>query len=78
KLMLNHPFQGGNKRTSLLTTGAFLRVNGYQNEAQGTWTEGERNGTTKPEDAIVRTMTKRLSVEMLKEYFEGISEGVER
>lgn len=76
KLMLNHTFQAGNKRTSLLTAGAFLRINGYQMKPVEDGLEVKGNGMMKLEDAIVGTVTKRLNVDMLKEYFEAISEVV--
>ncbi|ERF69650.1 hypothetical protein EPUS_03642 [Endocarpon pusillum Z07020] len=78
KLMLNHPFQDGNKRTSLLTARVFLRINGYQMKPMEDGPEVKGNGTMKLEDAIVGTVTKRLDVGMLKEYFEAISEVVEK
>ncbi len=76
--MLNHPFQDGNKRTSLLAAGTFLRMNGYQMKPMGDGVEVKENGIMKLEDAIVGTVTKRLNVQMLKEYFEAISEVVEK
>jgi death-on-curing family protein len=81
KIMLNHVYQDGNKRTALLAAGLFLRLNGYgmiprENGCRLEATEdgtGEDLGITMLEDAIVGVVVRRLTVEMLGRYFEGIS-----
>ncbi len=73
KIMLNHAYQDGNKRTALLTAGAFLRLNGYKMIPRKDGLEIEGRGMIKLEDAIVGVVVKRFNVEMLMKYFEGIS-----
>ena len=73
KIMLNHAYQDGNKRTALLTAGAFLRLNGYEMIPRNHGFSIEGGDMIKLEDAIVGVVVKRLNVEMLMKYFEGIS-----
>ncbi|MCJ1364117.1 hypothetical protein MMC16_003226 [Acarospora aff. strigata] len=76
KIMLNHAYQDGNKRTALLTAGVFLRLNGYKMVPRKDGLEIEGRGMIKLEDAIVGVVVKRLNVEMLMKYLEGISSRV--
>lgn len=50
---------------------------GYKVKPRDDEMEVEGKGMMKLEDAIVGTVVKRLTVEMLKEYFEGISQVTE-
>ncbi len=54
-LVLNHPFQDGNKRTALTAAGLFLRFNGMN-------LEGSR---TDAENLVVDVAAKHLSVETI-------------
>ena len=76
KIMLNHAFQDGNKRTALLTAATFLRLNGYKMIPKGDGLEIEGKNIIQLEDMIVGVVVKRLNVEMLSKYFEGISRRV--
>jgi death-on-curing family protein len=76
KIMQNHPYRDGNKRTALLTAGTFLRVNGYKMEPPQDGLEVEGKGVMKLENAIVGVVVKELTVEMLMTYFQRISRPV--
>ena len=73
KIMLNHAYQDGNKRTALLAAGTFLRLNGYKLVPKEDGSEVERENINKLEDMIVGLVVKGLNVEMLSKYFEDIS-----
>lgn len=66
KVARNHPFQDGNKRTSLLAADVFLRLNGAHLSVGGDQAIDELA------DAQVNVVTSRWSGEELGRYYEKI------
>lgn len=75
KIILNHPYQDGNKRTALFAADAFLKVNGYilQTRPRGV-DDAELNDRLA--DAHVHVATKRWTAEDLGGVYESIAESV--
>ena len=66
KIMRNHAFQDGNKRTALSAAATFLRLNGYQMKPREDGLRVEEvKGRVKLEDAIVGVVVKELDVELV-------------
>lgn len=66
KVARNHPFQDGNKRTSLLAADVFLRLNGAHLNVGG------NKAIDELADAQVNVVTCRWSGEKLGRYYEQI------
>ncbi|KAF2760727.1 DOC family protein [Pseudovirgaria hyperparasitica] len=73
KLMLNHAFQDGNKRTALLAADMFLRVNGVR---LGLGVDRDGEGVYGLSRAQVDVTTRRWGVDDLARYYGGIARPV--
>ncbi|KAJ6444786.1 acetyltransferase (GNAT) family domain-containing protein [Purpureocillium lavendulum] len=76
KIILNHPYQDGNKRTALFAADAFLKANGYilQTKPHG---QDDAELDDHLADAHVHVATRRWTAEDLGRYYESIAERVE-
>ena len=75
KVMKNHAFQDGNKRTALLAGDMFLRVNGLKLR---TWAleGGERDGGCDGQsmaEVIVKVCTNKFTAEELGEVYRDVA-----
>lgn len=70
KIMKNHAFMNGNKRTALLAADMFLSVNGYQFQKSSPAHSNENQGIS---DALVAVTTKKWTIEQLGSYYESIA-----
>ncbi|EFR02265.1 hypothetical protein MGYG_05266 [Nannizzia gypsea CBS 118893] len=67
KIMKNHAYQDGNKRTALVAADMFLKINGHHLRG-GLCT---KNGTLA--DAQVALVTKQISTEELGRYYKSVA-----
>ncbi|KAK7539836.1 DOC family protein [Phyllosticta citribraziliensis] len=74
KIMKNHAFQDGNKRTALIAADIFLQMNGFRLEV----TEPPRAGEDYPlTTAHVRTATNQMGVEELAAFYKSVAKSIE-
>lgn len=74
KVMKNHPFPDGNKRTSLLAADAFLAINGFKLQP-----DKARDGSGQAlAEAQVKLCTDQSSVAEMAAYYESIAVPVGR
>ncbi|KAJ5373481.1 hypothetical protein N7517_005487 [Penicillium concentricum] len=70
RIMKNHAFQDGNKRTALMAADMFLKMNGYYLRkfpfAEDAHTEGLA-------EAHVAVVTKKWTVEQLRRYYQSVA-----
>jgi death-on-curing family protein len=71
KIMMNHAYQDGNKRTALLAADMFLRINGYQ--LQKTPMADNDEVSRAMTDAQVAVVTKKWERQRLGEFYESIA-----
>jgi death-on-curing family protein len=67
KIMKNHAFQDGNKRTALVAADMLLRINGYRLQRKVDETE-----RTRIQDAQVKAVTDVWSAEDLGKFYKSI------
>ncbi|KAH6620281.1 hypothetical protein C7974DRAFT_229861 [Boeremia exigua] len=67
KIMKNHAFQDGNKRTALLAADMFLKMNGYELKGSSLQPEG---GGQELENAHVAVCTNAWTAEELGRFYE--------
>lgn len=72
KVILNHPYQDGNKRTALYAADMFLKMNGYQLETKPMGTEDEQRNR-EISLAQVSAATTQWSSEDLGAYYATIA-----
>ncbi|KAM4056027.1 fic/DOC family protein [Hirsutella rhossiliensis] len=76
KVILNHPYQDGNKRTALFAADMFLKINGYQLQKEPMAEEDTElnNGLA---DAHVLVATSEWTAEHLGNYYASIAKPLE-
>ncbi|KAL4964000.1 type II toxin-antitoxin system death-on-curing family toxin [Aspergillus stella-maris] len=71
KIMKNHAYQDGNKRTALLAADMFLKINGY---ALQTIPFAEQDAHNQPlANAHVAVVTNQWTVEQLGAYYQSVA-----
>ena len=70
RIMKNHAFQDGNKRTALLAADMFLRVNGYSLQRVPSADDAHTEGLAAAHVAVV---TKKWTVEQLCNYYQSVA-----
>ncbi|KAF2009041.1 DOC family protein [Aaosphaeria arxii CBS 175.79] len=71
KIMKNHAYQDGNKRTGLLAADMFLRINGYRLREKSLRQDRDL------EEAEVAVCTKEWTAERLGRFYEQIATPIE-
>lgn len=71
KLMKNHAYGDGNKRTALLAAATFLKINGYALQQQ-TLQAADKNSQGL-EEAHVAVCSNSMTTEQLAEYYESVA-----
>ncbi|KAK2814065.1 hypothetical protein FQN50_000469 [Emmonsiellopsis sp. PD_5] len=74
KIMQNHAFMDGNKRTALLAADMFLKVNGFRLQEIPMAHDGVDQGIPKAQVAVT---THRWTGEQLGSYYESIAAPIE-
>ena len=77
KVMKNHAFQDGNKRTALLAADMFLKINGYKLRAVAVEADIPSRGWETLEGGVVKACTGTWEREDLGRYFGEISTKIE-
>ena len=70
KIMKNHAYQDGNKRTALLAADMFLKINGRQLQKTPMEEDQANRGIT---DAHVAVVTNQWDKKQLGDYYESIA-----
>ncbi|EFE43311.1 hypothetical protein TRV_01980 [Trichophyton verrucosum HKI 0517] len=70
KIMKNHAFQDGNKRTALLAADMFLKVNGHYLQTVPFASDSNNKGLT---EAHVALVTNRMNAEELGRYYKSVA-----
>ncbi len=74
KIMRNHPFQDGNKRTPMAAADMFLKINGYQlQEAPFDPTEPNNLGLR---DAHLALINNQWTAEQLGDYYQSAAQPI--
>lgn len=74
KIMKNHAYQDGNKRTALLAADMFLKINGYQPQKQPMAPDAINHDIT---NAHVAVTTSQWDAKQLGQYYESIATPIE-
>jgi death-on-curing family protein len=74
KIMKNHAYQDGNKRTALVAADMFLKINGYEIQRKPMAHDAVNDGIV---DAIVLVATSQWDAKKLGEYYKSIAKPVE-
>jgi death-on-curing family protein len=74
KIMKNHAYQDGNKRTALLAADMFFKINGYKLQRMPMAHDDVNNGIT---NAHVAVTTNQWNAKQLGEYYESIATPIE-
>ncbi|KAF2702872.1 DOC family protein, partial [Pleomassaria siparia CBS 279.74] len=74
KIMKNHAYQDGNKRTALLAADMFLKINGWRLQ-EAPFQPGD--GSEKLENALVAVCTNAWTAETLGKFYEHNAEEIE-
>ncbi|PHH89037.1 hypothetical protein CDD83_6719 [Cordyceps sp. RAO-2017] len=72
RIILNHPFQDGNKRTALYAVDMFLKINGHQLQKSGAAKDEHYNESVAK--AHIRVVTIEWTAEQLGKYYESIAQ----
>ncbi|EKV04139.1 DOC family protein [Penicillium digitatum PHI26] len=70
KLMKNHPFQDGNKRTALVAADMFLKINGYSLLKEPFSNDPNNKGLA---DAHVAVVTNQWTTQQLANYYKSMA-----
>ena len=76
RVILNHPYQDGNKRTALYAADMFLKLNGYQLQKKP-MDENDTERNKGLADAHVSIATSQWTAEDLGEYYAKVAEPLE-
>lgn len=74
KIMKNHAYQDGNKRTALVAADMFLKINGYKLQRAPLQKDEMRESL---ENAHVAVVTKTWTVEQLGDYYQSAATVIE-
>lgn len=74
KIMKNHAYQDGNKRTALIAADMFLRINGYRLQNKSMEHDAANYGVA---NAHVSVATSQWGAKKLGEYYESIATPIE-
>jgi death-on-curing family protein len=74
KIMKNHAFQDGNKRTALVAADMFLKINGYRLQKVPLQPGAEAQTL---EDALVAVCTDKMTAEQLGQYYQQVATAIE-
>lgn len=73
RIMRNHAFQDGNKRTALLAADMFLKINGYSLQQVPLAEDAHNKGLA---DAHVAVITNQWTVEQLRNYYQSVAQSL--
>ena len=74
KIMRNHPFQDGNKRTAMAAADMFLKINGYKlQEAPFDPSESNNQGLR---DAHLALINNQWTAEQLGDYYQSTAQPI--
>ncbi|OCL08853.1 DOC family protein [Glonium stellatum] len=74
KIIKNHAFQDGNKRTALVAADMFLKINGYRLQKVPL----QPGAAKQPlEDALVAVCTDKWTAEQLGQYYQQVATAIE-
>lgn len=74
KIMKNHAYQDGNKRTALLAADMFLKINGFKLQKTPMAHDAVNHGIT---NAHVAVVTSQWDAKQLGQYYESIATPIE-
>lgn len=74
KIMKNHAYQDGNKRTAFVAADMFLRINGYQLQKKSMSNDGVNEGI---QEAHVAVAANQWDAKQLGQYYESIAKPIE-
>lgn len=75
KIMKNHAFPDGNKRTALVAADMFLKINGYELQKEPFHGQDDHNESLAT--AHVAVVTNKLTTEQLGDHYQSIATAVE-